>query len=119
MGRGASGLRTPVGVTLGLGAFGCSARRGPRYVLGADRAGAGLFLGDHNPDLEASRDAIDLQTVQAGPSLAIGGGDLGAQPVDEHAARTVLGEMKADRRTGHRLARSVRYFYGKRAGVPG
>ncbi len=57
--------------------------------------------------------------MQAGPSLAIGGGDLGAQPVDEHAARTVLGEMKADRRTGHRLARLVRDFDGKRAGSSG
>src|SRR5260370_40850587 len=99
MGRGASGLRTPVGVTLGLGAFGCSARRGPRYVLGADRAGASLFLGDHNPDLEPSRDALDLQTVQPVPALATGGGDLGAHPVGDHAPRTVPGALKADRRT--------------------
>ena len=89
------------------------------YVLRGDRAGAGLFLGGDNADLEASGDAVDLQGMQARPALAICGRNLCAQPVNERTARTILREMKTYGGRSYRLARLVRNLDRKRARAAG
>ncbi len=56
--------------------------------------------------------------MQGGASARVRDHDFGAQSVNERAARTVFGQMKADRRPGHRPAGLVGDLHGDRATAP-
>jgi hypothetical protein len=64
--------------------------------LKGDNAGARLFFGGDDANLKTAGHMVEVQVVEGGASVGIGGDHVGAQTAGEGSARTVLWKVEAD-----------------------
>ena len=84
-------------------------RRDPfAQVLSGDQAGARLVLDGRDVNLYRSRRLVPLHSPHRRAPVRSGLHDFGAQPGTEYAARSILGQTKADGRVLDWFSRFVR-----------